>query len=69
MKDVRVLMLAPTGVAAVNADCATTHSALVLSPKCNYSDCVPKCSDKKRCMLQNKYSQLSVIIIDEFQWF
>ena len=30
-----------------------------------YSKGIPKLSDKKRCMLQNKYSQLSVIIIDE----
>ena len=41
------------------------HSALALSPKHNYSKGIPKLSDKKRCMLQNKYSQLSVIIIDE----
>ena len=59
------LMLAPTGVAAVNVDGATIHSALALSPKRNYSKGIPKLSDKKRCMLQNKYSQLSVIIIDE----
>ena len=58
-------MLALTGVAATNADSATIHSALALSLKRNYSKCVPKLSDKKRCMLQNKYSQLSVIIIDE----
>ena len=61
----RVLMLAPTGVAAVGVDGATIHSALALSPKRNYSKGIPELSDKKRCMLQNKYSQLSVIIIDE----
>ena len=58
-------MLAPTGVAAVGVDGATIHSALALSPKRNYSKGIPELSDKKRCMLQNKYSQLSVIIIDE----
>ena len=58
-------MLAPTGVAAVNVDGATINSALALSPNCNYSKCIPKLSNKKRCILQNKYSQLSVIIIDE----
>ena len=58
-------MLAPTGVAAVNVDGATIHSALALSPKPNYSKGMPKLSDKKQCMLQNKYSQFSVIIIDK----
>ena len=53
---VRVLMLAPTGVAAVDVDGATIHSALALSPKRNYSKGIPELSDKKRCMLQNKYS-------------
>ena len=47
-----VLMLAPTGVAAVNDDGATIYSALSLSPKRNYSKGKPKLSDKKRCMLQ-----------------
>ena len=61
----RVLMLAPTGVAAVNVNGATIHSALALSPKLNYIQGIPKLSDKKRCMLQKKYSQLSVIIIDK----
>ena len=61
----RVLMLAPRGLVAVNVDGGTIHSALVLSPKRNYSKGIPKLSDKKRCMLQNKYSQLSVIITDE----
>ena len=34
-------MLAPTGVAAVNVDDATIHSALALSPKRNYSKGIP----------------------------
>ena len=38
---VRALMLAPTGVAAVNVDGATIHSALALSPKRNYSKGIP----------------------------
>ena len=59
-----VLMLTPAGAAAANFDSATIHSALALSPKRNYSKGIPKLSDKKRCMLQNKYLQLSVIIID-----
>ena len=58
-------MLAPTGVAAANVDGANIHSALALSPKRNYSKDIPKLSDKKRCMLQNKYSLLSVILADE----
>ena len=51
---VRVSMLAPTGVAAVDVDGATTHSALALPLKRNYSKGIPKLSDKKRSMLQNK---------------
>ena len=41
-------MVAPTGVAAVNVDGATIHSALALSPKPNYSKGMPKLSDKKK---------------------
>ena len=48
-------MLAQTGVAAANVDGATIHSALDLLPKCNYSKGIPKLSDKKQCMLQNKF--------------
>ena len=61
----RVLMLASTGVAAVIVDGATIHSASALSPKRNHNKGIPKLRDKKRCMLQNKYSLISVIIIDE----
>ena len=61
----RVLMLAPTGVSAVNVDGVTIHSALSISPDRNFGKCLPKLSDKMRCQLQNKYSELSVIIIDE----
>ena len=43
----RVLMLAPTGVATVNADSVIIHSALALSPKRNYSKGITKLSDKK----------------------
>ena len=39
-------MLAPAGVAAVNVDGATIHSALALSPKRNYSKGTPNLSDK-----------------------
>ena len=61
----RVLMLASTDVAAVIVDGATIHSASALSPKRNHNKGIPKLRDKKRCMLQNKYSLISVIIIDE----
>ena len=61
----RVLMLAPTGVAAVNIDGVTIHSALSISPDRSFGKCLPKLSDKVRCQLQNQYSELSVIIIDE----
>ena len=63
--DIKVLTLAPTGVAAVNVDGNTIHSALGIPVNCNYSKNVPKLSDKKRSMLRNKLSELCVIIIDE----
>ena len=58
-------MLAPTGVAAVNIDGVTVHSALSISPDRNFGKCLPRLSDKMRGQLRNKYSELSVIIIDE----
>ena len=63
---IRILTLAPTtGVAAVNIDGSTIHSALGIPLNRNFSKNIPKLSDKMRSMMRNKLSELSVIVIDE----
>ena len=56
----RILLLAPTGVAAVNIDGTTIHSGLGIHGK-QYTPL----SDRMRASLRNKYSEISAIIIDE----
>ena len=60
----RVLLLAPTGIAAINIGGTTIHSAFQIPIKF-HSRNIPKLSDNKRSVLRNKYSEVSVIIIDE----
>ena len=60
----RLLMLAPTGVAAINIDGATIHSTLGISPN-EFGKCVTKLSDKHRHDLRKRFSELQIIIIDE----
>ena len=61
----RILMLAPTGVAAVHVDGSTIHSALgIISDRSN-AKVVSKLNDKKRSSLRQRFSELKVIIIDE----
>ena len=59
----RVLLLAPTGVAAVNIDGTTVHSGLGIHGKV-YTPFTPL-SDKMRASLRNKLSEVVAIIIDE----
>ena len=58
---VRVLLLGPTGISAVNINGTTIHSGLGITShgKCN------KLGDKQKTYLRNKLSELKVIIIDE----
>ena len=56
----RVLLLAPTGVAAVNIDGTTIHSGLSI-----YGKVYTPLSDKMRASLRNKLSEVAAIIIDE----
>ena len=58
---VRVLLLAPTGVAAVNIDGTTIHPGLNIP--C-HGKMFPL-SDKNWVLLRNKYSEVQLIIIDE----
>ena len=61
----KILMLAPTGVAAINIDGTTIHSALGIPADRNNVKNIPRLSDKKRSALRNKLSDLCVIVIDE----
>ena len=61
----RLLMLAPTGVAAVNVDGSTIHSTLGILTDYSSGKCVSKLSDKRRSSLREKLSEVKVIIIDE----
>ena len=60
----RVLVLAPTGVAAVNISGNAIHSGLGI-PVGNVSKSIPKLNDKRRSTLRQQLSELRVMIIDE----
>ena len=57
----RILLLAPTGVAAINIDGTTIHNALRITAG---SKLYPL-NDRQRGMLQNKLAEVKFIIIDE----
>ena len=59
-----VLLLAPTGVAAININGNTIHSALGI-PVETRGLTVPKLPDKRRCNLRMELSEVKAIIIDE----
>jgi len=65
----KILILAPTGVAAINVGGNTIHSALGIPVDRNFSKNVPRLGDKKRSTLRNKLSELSIIVIDEISIF
>ena len=56
----RVLLLAPTGVAAVNINGTTIHSGLGIHGKV-----YAPLSDRSRASLRNKLCEITVVIIDE----
>ena len=60
----KVLLLAPTGVAAINIDGTTIHSALGI-PVGHFGKNLPKLNDKKRTALRNNLCETRVLIIDE----
>ena len=60
----RVLVLAPTGVAAINVNGNTMHSVLGI-PVGNFRKSIPKLNDKKRSTLRHQLSEVKVILIDE----
>ena len=64
----KVLMLAPTGVAAVNVAGATIHSALGI-PVGNFCRTIPKLNDKKDQNYELIYLQLRLFSLMKFPWF
>ncbi|RUA05461.1 MAG: hypothetical protein DSY43_04560, partial [Gammaproteobacteria bacterium] len=58
-----VLLMAPTGVAAININGTTINTALAI-PK-ETGDSVPPMSDQKRTQMRLSLSELKLIIIDE----
>ena len=57
----RVLILAPTGVAAINIDGTTIHSALGINCKGQFYPL----NEKQKAHLRNKLSEVKLLIIDE----
>ena len=64
VNSLKVLKLAPTGVAASNIDGNTIHSSLGIPVSCQAMQ-IPKLSNKRRSEMRLKYEDLKVIIIDE----
>ena len=60
----KVLLAAPTGIAAVNIDGTTIHTSLGI-PVGRYGKNLPRLNDKKRSALRNNLCELRVLIIDE----
>ena len=60
----KVLLMAPTGVAAINIDGTTIHTALNI-PVGNFKKNLPPLSHEMISSLRNRLSELEVIIIDE----
>ena len=58
-----VLLMAPTGVAAINIDGTTINTALAIPVQTG--DNVPAMSDQKRTQMRLSLSELKLIIIDE----
>lgn len=60
----KVLRMAPTGIAAININGTTIHTALGIPVGC-FKKNLPKLSDQRRSTLRNQLNELKVIIIDE----
>ncbi len=58
-----VLLTAPTGVAAININGTTVHTALAIPKECGNN--VPAMSDQKRTQMRMSLAELKLIIIDE----
>ena len=64
----KVLLFAPTGVAAININETAINSGLSIPPYVNgYT--LPRLSDSERGRLRNLYSEVLVVLIDEILMF
>ena len=60
----KALLMAPTGVAAINPDGTTIHTAFNI-PVGHFGSNLPPLSDKIKSNLRNRLSELKIVIIDE----
>ena len=60
----KALLMAPTGVAAINIDGTTIHTAFNI-PVGHFGSNLPPLSDKIKSNLRNRLSELKIVIIDE----
>ena len=60
----KALLMAPTGVAAININGKTIHTAFNI-PVGNFSSNLTPLSDKIKSSFRNRLSELKIIIIDE----
>ncbi|XP_057304469.1 ATP-dependent DNA helicase PIF5-like [Hydractinia symbiolongicarpus] len=60
----KVFLVAPTGVAAININGTTIHTAFGI-PVGHFGKNLPRLNDKRRSTLRNKLSELKAIIVDE----
>ncbi len=58
-----VLLMAPTGVAAININGTTVNTALAIPRECGNN--VPAMSDQRRTQMRLSLAELKLIIIDE----
>ena len=67
VQDCRVLVLEPTGVAAINVNGNTIHSGLGIHVG-NFRKRIPKLDDKKRSTLRHQLSEVKVIQLMKVKW-
>ena len=60
----KALLMAPTGVAAINVDATTIHTAFCI-PVGHFGSNLPPLSNKMKSCLRNRLSGLKIIITDE----
>ncbi|XP_057316777.1 uncharacterized protein LOC130657796 [Hydractinia symbiolongicarpus] len=60
----KVFLVAPTGVAAININGTTIHTAFGI-PVGHFGKNLPRLNDKRRTTLRNKLSELKASIVDE----
>lgn len=65
LKDINYVVLAPTGVAALNVGGETFHRFLKIKPGATRQEVVAEARFAKRCKRDKIYTQLQLIVIDE----